>query len=124
MNTFLWILAGITAAAFLMAGAMKLITPREKLKEMMAWVGDVSPGLVKFMGVAEILGAMGLILPPLLGVAEILTPIAATGLTLAMLGAMTLHLRRGNEGQMIMANLILGLMAAVIAWGRFGPEPF
>lgn len=67
---------------------------------------------------------MGLILPPLLGVAEILTPIAATGLTLAMLGAMTLHLRRGNEGQMIMANLILGLMAAVIAWGRFGPDPF
>jgi hypothetical protein len=56
MNTFLWILAGITAAAFLMAGAMKLITPREKLKEMMAWVGDVSTGLIKFMGVAEILG--------------------------------------------------------------------
>ncbi len=86
MNTFLWILAGITAAAFLMAEAMKLITPRAKLKETMAWVGDVSPGLVKFMGVAEILGAMGLILPPLLGVAEILTPIAATGLALAMLG--------------------------------------
>lgn len=52
----LWILAGITAAAFLMAGTMKLMTPRDKLKEMMAWVGDVSPGLVKFMGTAEILG--------------------------------------------------------------------
>ena len=74
---------------------------------------------MKIIGALEVAGAIGLILPWLLDIAPILTPIAALGLVLTMLGAAIVHLRRG-ETQMIVPNIVLGLLALFVALGRFG----
>ena len=115
----LWIISGLLAVAFLMAGAMKAMQPKAKLAENMAWVEDFSDNQIKGIGILEILGALGLILPVLTGIAPILTPLAAIGLVLTMIGAAATHIRRG-ENQMIIPNIVLGLLAAVAAFGWFG----
>jgi uncharacterized membrane protein YphA (DoxX/SURF4 family) len=124
MNVVLWIIAGLLAAAFVAAGAMKLIQPKEKLAAAgMGYVEDFSAGAVKAIGALEVLAAIGLILPAALDIAPVLVPMAALGLVLLMIGAAITHLRRG-ESQMIVINLVLLALAAVVAWGRFGPESF
>ncbi len=123
MGTFLWILQWVLALMFLMAGVMKMMQPKEKLAEKMGWVNDFSSGAVKTIGMLEVLGAIGLVVPPLVGVAPDLTPAAAAGLVLLMIGAARVHLRR-NEPQMVMINTMLGVMALVVAWGRFISLPF
>ncbi|MEV6712850.1 DoxX family protein [Lentzea sp. NPDC051208] len=124
MNVTLWIIASVLAVAFLLAGAMKLAQPKEKLAASgMAWTGDFSAGAVKGIGAVEVLGAIGLILPAALGIAPVLTALAATGLAVTMLGAAIVHARR-KENQMIGVNVVLLLLAAVVAWGRFGPYAF
>ena len=123
MQVFLWIVAGLLALAFLAAGAMKLTQPRDKLAASMGWVEDFNAPTVKLIGGLEVLAAIGLILPALTGIAPILTPLAATGLVLVMIGAIITYLRRG-EPQVIVANVVLLLLAAVVAWGRFGPYAF
>jgi uncharacterized membrane protein YphA (DoxX/SURF4 family) len=124
MNVVLWIIAGLLAAAFLAAGLMKAGQPKEKLAASgMAWTEDFSAGQIKVIGVLEVLAAIGLILPAVLDIAPVLVPLAATGLVLTMLGAIVVHARRG-EGQGIVVNVVLLLLAAVVAWGRFGPYSF
>jgi uncharacterized membrane protein YphA (DoxX/SURF4 family) len=124
VNIILWILAGILAAAFLMAGAMKLAQPKAKLVESgQAWTEDFSDGQVKAIGVVEVLGALGLVLPAALDIAPILTPIAAAGLAVTMLLAASVHVRRG-EKQMVPINLVLAALAAFVAVMRFGPNAF
>lgn len=123
MQVFLWIVAGLLAVAFLGAGATKLSQPREKLAGSMAWVEDFNAPMIKLIGGLEVLGALGLILPAATGVAPILTPLAATGLGLVMIGAIVTHLRR-REYQVIVVNAMLLVLAAVLAWGRFGPYAF
>ena len=124
MNITLWIIAGLLAAAFLAAGAMKLAQPKAKLAESgMAWTEDFSDGQVKAIGVVEVLGALGLILPAALDIAPILTPIAAAGLAISQLLAAVVHLRRG-EKQMLPINLVLAALAAFLAVMRFGPNSF
>ena len=121
MNVFLWIVAGVLAAAFAAAGVMKLTRPKEKLAESgLAWTEDFSPGQVKAIGALELAAAVGLILPPALDVVPVLAPLAAVGLVLMMVGAAIVHLRR-NEAQMLIVNGALLAPAAVVAWGRFGP---
>lgn len=117
MNIALWVVQALLALAFLMAGSMKAFQ-YEKAKATMAWVKDVSKGLVSFIGLAEILGALGLVLPAVLGLPAILTPLAAAGLVLTMLLAAGFHLKRG-ENQAIVANLVLGALAAFVAYGRW-----
>lgn len=119
MNVFLWIVAGLLALGFLGAGAMKLSQPREKLRANMAWVEDFSAPMVKFIGAMEVLGALGLILPAATGIAPILTPVAAVGLAVIMLGAIVTHAKR-KEYPMIGINAVLLILAVVVAWGRFG----
>ena len=124
MNVVLWIVAGVLAAAFLGAGLMKLGQPKKKLADSgMGWTEDFSDGAVKGIGVLEVLGALGLILPAALDILPILVPIAATGLALVMLGAAITHARR-KESQMIVVNVVLLALAAFVAWGRFGPYAF
>ena len=123
MNTVLWILQALLALAFLAAGAMKLSQPKEKLEANMPWVSDASAPMVRFVGTVEVLGALGLILPAATGVATALTPLAAVGLGLVMVGAVVTHARR-KEPQSIIVNLVLLAIAVVIAWGRFGPYGF
>ena len=117
MNLVLWILQGLLAAMFLMAGIMKSTQPRDKLIKQFPWVNDVSTPLVRFIGIAELAGAMGLILPAATGIATVLTPIAAACLALVMVLAMALHIRR-KEPQAIAFNVLLLIALIVIAWGR------
>ena len=124
MNVVLWIVAGLLAAAFLASGLMKLTQPRKKIIDSgMGWAGDFSDGGVKAIGALEVLGALGLILPALFDTATVLVPLAATGLALVMVGAAVVHARR-KENQMIGVNAVLLILAAVVAWGRFGPYAF
>lgn len=124
MDVVLWIIAGLLAVAFLGAGFMKATKSRSELQPKMAWVEDFSDSAVKGIGVAEALGAVGLVLPALTGIAPILTPIAATGLLLTMIGAVVVHLRRGEGMGAAAPALLLGVLSAVVAWGRFGPYAF
>ena len=123
MNIALWIVQGLLAAAFLMAGFMKASQPKDKLAEKMAWVNDFTASQVRNIGIVEVLGAIGLILPAITGILPILTPLAAVGLGITMIGAAKTHLRRG-ENQMIMPNIVLLLLSAFVAYGRFVAAPF
>jgi uncharacterized membrane protein YphA (DoxX/SURF4 family) len=123
MNVVLWIVAGVLAAAFLVAGLTKLIQPKEKLAGQMGWVEDFSPGVIKLIGGLEVLAAVGLILPAALDIVPVLVPLAAVGLVVLMAGAAITHLRR-HEPQMVVINAVLLLLAVVVLWGRFGPYSF
>jgi DoxX-like protein len=120
MNIVLWVLAGITAAVYLGAGGMKLATPREKLLENpnLGWVNDFSASAVKLIALAEVLGAIGLILPRALDIVPVLTPIAAVGLAIVAAGAIVVHLRR-KEPKAVPLNAVLLVLAAFVAVGRF-----
>jgi hypothetical protein len=122
VNVVLWIIAWVLALAFLGSGLMKLTQPKEKLAASgLKWTEDFSAGTVKLIGVLEVLAAIGLTLPALLGIATVLVLLAAVGLVLLMMGAAITHVRRG-ETPVIAVNLVLPALAAVVAWGRFGPE--
>ncbi len=125
MNTALWIIAGLLAVAFLAGGTIKLILPKHKLAAARggAWAEDFSAGTVKAIGALEVLAAVGLILPAVLDIAPVLVPLAAAGLVLLMVGAIITHLRR-HEAKVIVANLAYLALAAIVAWGRFGPDSF
>jgi len=122
MNIVLWIVAGLLAAAFLGAGVLKLVRPREQLQASgMGWVEGFSATAIKGIGLAEVLGAVGLILPAVTGIAPILVPLAATGLLVTMIGAVVVHVRRHES---FVPPLVLGVLALVVAVGRFGPWSF
>ncbi|MFF4621948.1 DoxX family protein [Nonomuraea jabiensis] len=124
MNVALWTIASLLALAFLGAGLMKLSQPKEKLAASgMAWTEDFSSGAVKGIGALELLAAVGLILPAVLGIVPVLTPLAAAGLVIVMIGAAVTHARR-KEYQGIVVNAVLLVLAALVAWGRFGPYSF
>ena len=124
MNIVLWIIAGLLAAAFLAGGAMKLAQPREQLAARgLGFVEDFGDGGVKAIGALEVLAGLGLVVPAVTGVAPVLVPLAALGVVLLMIGAMVVHLRRG-ETQLIVVNVAILALAAVVAWGRLGPQPF
>jgi uncharacterized membrane protein YphA (DoxX/SURF4 family) len=125
MNLALWIIAGLLAAVFLLAGSTKLFTSREKLAKAPGggWVLDFSAGFVKALGAVEILGAVGLILPALLGIAPVLVPLAAVGLATIMVGAAIVTYRR-HESVHVLVDVTYLAMAVFVAFGRFGPESF
>jgi uncharacterized membrane protein YphA (DoxX/SURF4 family) len=118
MNIVLWIIQALLAFAFLGAGSLKLIKNRDALltDKRMAWANDFSAPQIKLIGIAEVVGAIGLILPLALGVVPLLTAVAATGLALLMGGAIFTLFRR-NE--LPAPPTILGVLSAVVAVGRF-----
>ncbi len=118
MGVALWVIQGLLAVAFLGAGAMKLSQPKEKLAQNMGWVEDFSQPAVRLIGAVEVLGAIGLVLPALTGILPWLTPLAALGLVLTMVGAALTHLRRKEYGN-IAVNVVLLVLAAFVAYGRF-----
>ncbi|KAA9154670.1 DoxX family protein [Amycolatopsis acidicola] len=120
MNLALWIIAGLLAATFLASGVLKLTQSQEKLAAAAPFGGA---GLMRLVGVLEILATAGLILPAALGIAEVLVPVAAVGAAVLMAGAVTFHLRR-REAQGVVVTLVLLALAVVVAWGRFGPQSF
>jgi uncharacterized membrane protein YphA (DoxX/SURF4 family) len=123
MNAIIWIFQILLALAFLASGVMKVSQPRAKLASRMPYVNDLSDNAVKAIGAVELLGAIGVILPAWTGIAPILTPIAATGLAIVMVGAALTHLRR-KEHQAIVVNAALFAVAAMVAILRFGPYSY
>jgi len=121
MNLLLWILQATLAALFGAAGVMTSAQPKAKLEPKLPWTADFSTHTVRFIGLAELAGALGLILPASTGLVPLLTPLAATCLVLLMALAALTHLRR-KEPTAIALNAVLLIAAAVIAWGRFGPH--
>ncbi|MEW9531464.1 DoxX family protein [Microbispora sp. NPDC049125] len=122
MNVVVWVLQIVLALLFLGAGANKLLQPKAKLvaNPQMAWTEDFSEPMLKVIGGLEVLAVIGLIVPGLTGVATVLTPLAATGLALMMIGAIVVHGRR-KESKPIVFNIVLLILAVVVAWARFGP---
>jgi uncharacterized membrane protein YphA (DoxX/SURF4 family) len=119
VSVALWIVQSLLALAFLFAGSTKLTQAKDALAQRgMAYVEDFSATQVKLIGAAEVLGAIGLIVPWATGIAPVLTPLAAAGLAIIMVGAMLTHRRRG-ESQPIAANAILFVLAVFVAAGRF-----
>ena len=124
MNIAIWIITGLLAVAFIGAGLMKVAQPRAKLAANgMAWTNDYSDSGVKLIGLAELLGGIGLILPALTGVAPVLVPIAAAALTVIMIGAVVWHVR-ANDTKGALPSAVLGILALIVAITRFGPWAF
>lgn len=118
-----WIAQVLLAAAFGMAGLMKLGTPSEELvAQGMTWINDAPAFLPKFIGASEVAGAVGLILPSALRILPKLTPLAAAGLLVVMVLASLLHLSLG-EFAAIGANAVLGGLAAFVLWVRIRKAP-
>jgi uncharacterized membrane protein YphA (DoxX/SURF4 family) len=120
VNVVIWVLQILLALAFVAAGLTKLTRPRQQLATTMGWVEDFPDPGVRAIGALELLGALGLLVPALTGIATILVPIAAVGLALLMVGAAVTHRRRG-ELPLIGINAVLLVLAVVVAWARFGP---
>jgi hypothetical protein len=120
MNVALWIVQALLALLFLFAGGMKLIMPIEELTKQMPLA---LPGwFIRFIGVVEVLGALGLILPWLTGIRSGLTPLAAAGLVILMAGAMGYGLLAGDVVSSLMP-LVVGILAAFVAYGRWKVTP-
>ena len=122
INISLWIVQLLLAAAFGMAGVMKSTMPMADLTSAMGWPGDLAPTLVRFIGASELAGALGLVLPSATRIRPLLTPLAAIGLVIVMVLAALFHLTRG-EWLALPVNVVLGGLAAFVAWGRLRRVP-
>ncbi|MFD8644281.1 DoxX family protein [Streptomyces zaomyceticus] len=126
MNLALWIITGLLAAAYLLGGAFKVITPKEKIiaaGPSARWAEDFGAGGIKTIGALEVLAAVGLVLPAVLDTAPVLVPLAALGLALMMTGAAIVRIRR-RETALLVVDLVYLVLAAFVVWGRLGPESF
>lgn len=123
MNTALWVAQIILALMFLMAGLAKLLQPYEKVKEKMTFAEDFSPTIVKLIGLVEVLGAIGVVLPAVTHILPWLTPLAAAGLILTMLGAIATNLRLQSGFSHVATNLVLLALALFVVYGRFVALP-
>jgi uncharacterized membrane protein YphA (DoxX/SURF4 family) len=118
MNIVLWVIQVLLALIFLFAGVTKLVLPIEEMTKQMAM-----PGLfLRFLGVAEVLGALGLILPGLFRIKTWLTPLAAVGLMVIVIGATVTTLMIGG-GATALFPLVTALLAAFVAYGRWRLAP-
>ncbi|WP_406279330.1 DoxX family protein [Nocardia sp. NBC_00881] len=125
MNVALWIVTGLLAAV-LLASSAKIVIPKEKILaagKYATWAEAFSPAALKALGVVDLLGAAGLILPAVLDIAPILVPVAATGTALLFAGAIIVRVRRGLWATAVAEVLYLA-MAVFVVWGRFSLEPF
>lgn len=118
MKRTLWVVQALLALLFLFTGVMKLVLPEEELTALYPLPGL----LVRFIGVCELLGACGLILPSLLRIWPFLTPLAAAGLAIIMIGATVLTLVIGG-GVLALMPLVVGLFAAFVTYGRWRLAP-
>ncbi|MDP4095579.1 DoxX family protein [Paenibacillus sp. P96] len=117
MNIALWVVQGLAALGFLYSGWMKAFQ-YEKAKASWHWVSDVPKGFVSFIGIVELVGAVGLILPQALNIAPVLTPLAATGVAVIVLLGALFHVQR-KEYKEIGVNIVFLVLALIVAIGRF-----
>ncbi len=121
MNKILWIVQGLLAAVFLFAGGVKLVLPAE------AFTGPgpaIPVPFLRFIGVCEVLGAFGLILPGLFRIRTQLTPLAAAGLVIIMIGAVAITLISGMGVVIALIPFVVGVLAAFVAYSRWRTAPF
>ena len=119
-----WIVTGLLAVVFLGVGILKITQPKPALVAAgQGWAEDFPDQGVKAIGVLEVLAAIGLVLPALLGIATVLVPLAAVGIALLMIGAAVVHVRR-REYPNVVGNLVLAALAVFVAVQRFGPLAF
>ena len=116
MNTALWIVQGFLALVMATVGTAKTVLPREKLATRMHWAGSWPRWRIKLLGIAELAGAVGLIAPSAMGIAPVLTSIAALCLAVLMAGAARTHQRLGES---LVPPLLIGLLCVATAIGRF-----
>ncbi|WP_339173790.1 DoxX family protein [Paenibacillus sp. FSL H7-0943] len=116
MNVTLWIVQIVLAAGFVYSGWMKTVRT-ESSKKTWAWVNDVPKSLVVLIGIAELLGALGLVLPWALNITPLLTPIAAIALTAVALLGMLFHIRR-KEYRELGVNIFFVVLALIVVIGR------
>lgn len=117
LHITLWIMQILLALLLMWAGFTKLFEPVERLSVMWPWTGQVPIAFVKFTGVVDVVGAIGLTLPSLLRIKPKLTPVAAIALCVLMICAIIFHIARGEASQ-IGINIVLIIIAAFVAWGR------
>jgi uncharacterized membrane protein YphA (DoxX/SURF4 family) len=119
INVALWVLQTVLAFGFVFGGLSKIVQPKEKLVEKFRWfwVNDFSASAVKLIGIAEVAGGIGIVVPTLLNIVPVLTPIAGVSLAILMLGALVIHLRR-KENSEALAPLVLAFIFLFIAYGR------
>ncbi|RFU82727.1 DoxX family protein [Streptomyces triticagri] len=113
MNVAYWIVAGLLGLFYLYAGGAKLVRSREQLLPMMAWVDSTPMPVVRALGTIEVLGAAGLVLPVLTGIAPWLASAAAIGFVILQIGATRVHLRRGDRQIALNATLLAAAAATV-----------
>ncbi|MFI1772735.1 DoxX family protein [Thalassobellus citreus] len=118
----LWVAQALLAAMFIMAGMMKAFQPIEAIAQSLPWVTEYPAGLIRFIGISELLGGIGLLLPALLRKKPFLTVWAARGLALVMLLATIFHISRGEYSAIGMTIIIMAI-ALFIAWGRSKKAP-
>lgn len=123
MTITLWVVQGLFAVLFLPAGTVKAFLPLPTVKRMFSWANHVAPGLTRFIGGAELLGALGLILPAVTGILPWLTIAAAIGFVLVMICAAVFHASR-REFSAIGVNAILLGLSLIVAIGRLFWAPF
>ena len=122
MSAVLWLLQIVLALVFLPLGLLKVTRSREQLLRVVPWVEDFPEPVVTAIGVLELLGAVGVLLPAVLGAGTVLVPVAATGLAILLVGALVQHVTRHETGQLAAPAALL-VAAAAVAVGRFGPWP-
>jgi uncharacterized membrane protein YphA (DoxX/SURF4 family) len=123
MNVALWVVQALMAAVFLMAGGMKATADLTTLAESMAWVQTAPGWFVRFVGISEVLGAVGLILPAALRIAPKLTPLAAASLAFVMLSAIVMHVGIEGDVSSLPVNLVFLGLLSFVAWGRTVKAP-
>lgn len=119
----LWTAQAVVGGMFLSGAAMKLGMPLPKLAEVMPWTGQVSPALVYFTGVADLLGGLGILLPALTRIQPRLTVLAAIGCLALQICALVFHVARGEGAMMAPMNVLLGALSAFVIWGRGRAAP-
>ena len=122
MNLALWIVQGVLALLFVFAGGMKLVMPIEEMTKQMPVAIPGAGAFLRFIGVAELLGGLGLVLPGLLRIRPGLTPLAAVGLVIIMAGATGLGLLMGDPAATLIP-FVVGILAAFVAYGRWRRAP-
>ena len=118
----LWVLQVLLGVFFLLAGYTHGLVPIEQAAKSVPWITSVPVALARFIGIAEMAGGVGLVLPAATRVAPWLTPLAALGLAVIMLLAAVFHIMRG-EASVIGFHIVVGALAAFVAWGRWRRQP-
>jgi len=122
LHVALWVTQVLLAAAFIMAGVMKSTTPLAELAAKLSWLTEVPAPRVRCIGLSELAGGLGLLLPAVTRIRPGLTALAGAGLTLVMVLAVLFHLSRGEVPGAI-PSVLLGGLSAFVAWGRFRAAP-